>query len=65
MNQRLSAWLLLGAFLLWPLTAQGQETNLKYDAKDNSQHAVIPDGGPFRDLTPNWSLGFGSGAEYS
>ena len=27
MNQRLSAWLLLGAFLLWPLTAQGQETN--------------------------------------
>jgi len=28
MNQRLSTWLLFGAFLLWPLTACGQETNL-------------------------------------
>jgi tetratricopeptide (TPR) repeat protein len=27
MNQRLSAWLLFGALLLWPVTARGQETN--------------------------------------
>jgi tetratricopeptide (TPR) repeat protein len=36
----------------------GSSDELTYDARYDSQSAVIPGEGPLRDLTPNWSLDF-------
>jgi len=65
MNQRLSTWLLFGAFLLWPLTACGQETNLSMARRTTLNTPSFQAEDPLRDHTRNWCLGFRSGAEYS
>jgi hypothetical protein len=46
------------------VAADGQwsEDGLEYDAKDDSQHAIMPDGGPVRGPVPNRTLGFRPGS---
>ena len=65
MNRRLSAWLLCGTLLVWPLTARGQKTNSHIAPSTIVNTPSLRTGGPVRDLTRNQSFRFHSGAEHS